>query len=64
MIVFCSFAERLAVKITDYTGCLHLRHPKEMGGAVLCLSMLWAQVSKGVGCGEYRDMAGRKTSVF
>ena len=30
--------------IVDYSGCLHLRHPYEMGGLMFSLSMLWAQV--------------------
>ena len=36
---------RVAVKIiTDFSGCLHFRHPYEMGGLAFCLSMLWAQI--------------------
>lgn len=35
---------RLVAKIIlDFSGCLHLRHPYEMGGAAFSLSMLWAQ---------------------
>jgi len=35
---------RVLVKIiADYTGCLHMRHPYELGGFMFSLSMLWAQ---------------------
>ena len=30
--------------ITDFSGCLHLRHPYECGGLVFSVSMLWAQI--------------------
>jgi len=44
--VLFSFQQRVCVKIiADYTGCLHFRHPFELGGSAFCLSMLWAQVS-------------------
>jgi len=40
-----SLIERIFMKvIADYTGCLQLRHPKEMGGLMFSLNMLWAQV--------------------
>ena len=40
-----SLLERILLKvIVDYTGCLHLRHPYEMGGLMFSVSMLWAQV--------------------
>jgi len=29
--------------IADCTGCLHIRHPYEMGGLAFSLSMVWAQ---------------------
>ena len=44
--VISSFLEKVSVKIImDYTGCLHFRHPYELGGFFFCFSMLWAQVS-------------------
>ena len=30
--------------IADFCGCLHLRHPFELGGVAFSLSMVWAQV--------------------
>jgi len=40
-----SLIERVLMKvIVDYTGCLPFRHPKEMGGLMFSLNMLWAQV--------------------
>ena len=39
-----SFTTRLFSKvITDFSGCLHCRHPFELGGAAFSASMLWAQ---------------------
>ena len=43
--VALSFFNRVVVKvIVDFSGCLHLRHPYEMGGFSFSLSMLWAQL--------------------
>jgi len=42
--IVVSFLERFLLKmITDYTGCLHMRHPYELGGLAFCISMVWAQ---------------------
>ena len=30
--------------IVDFTGCLHFRHPYELGGLGFIISMIWAQV--------------------
>jgi len=39
-----SFFERVLVKeIADFTGCLHFRHPYEMGGVGFTISLIWAQ---------------------
>ena len=39
-----SFVERVLSKvIVDFSGCIHLRHPYELGGSAFTLSMLWAQ---------------------
>ena len=41
---FFSLIHRIIVKvIADFTGCLHLRHPYEMGGLGFTISMIWAQ---------------------
>ena len=40
-----SALERFLVKVVaDFTGCVHFRHPFEMGGAAYSLSMVWAQI--------------------
>ena len=42
--VLSSLICRVSVKvIVDYSGCIHFRHPFELGGAGFSLSMLWAQ---------------------
>jgi len=42
--LICSFFERFVAKvIVDFTGCLHLRHPYELGGLGFAISMIWAQ---------------------
>jgi len=38
------FTRLLTKIITDFSGCLHLRHPYELCGLVFSLSMLWAQI--------------------
>ena len=39
-----SFFERVLGKVVaDFSGCLHYRHPFEIGGFAFTLSMLWAQ---------------------
>ena len=43
--VVVSFVVRVIVKvIADFTGCLLLRHPYELGGAVFSLSVLWVSL--------------------
>jgi len=40
-----SMAARVAVKlVVDFSGCLHFRHPFELGGFAFSLSMVWAQI--------------------
>jgi len=42
--VFGFTIQRVAVKvIADFTGCIHFRHPFEMGGSGFTISMIWAQ---------------------
>jgi len=42
--LIASVFERVVVKVVaDFTGCLHLRHPYEMGGLAFTISMIWAQ---------------------
>ena len=42
--VFLSFWYRVVVKVVvDFTGCLHMRHPYELGGSAFTISILWAQ---------------------
>jgi len=43
--VFASLLQRLVTKvIVDFTGLLHFRHAKELGGALFTASMVWAQI--------------------
>jgi len=43
--IFGSVFARLVVKvIVDFSGCIHFRHPYEMGGPCFTISLLWAQV--------------------
>jgi len=43
--VVVSFATRIAVKIiVDFSGCIHFRHPYELGGLGYLLSVIWSQV--------------------
>jgi len=40
-----SLFERILAKvIVDFTGCLHFRHPLELGGLGFTISMIWAQI--------------------
>ena len=39
-----SIVERIGLKvIVDFTGCIHYRHPYELGGLGFTMSMVWAQ---------------------
>ena len=43
--VLQAFLLRLMTKvIVDFTGLMHVRHPKELGGACFTASMMWAQI--------------------
>jgi len=43
--VLVSMIARVVSKIiADFSGCLHFRHPYEMGGLAFSLSMMWSQV--------------------
>jgi len=41
--------------IADFSGCLHFRHPKELGGAVFSLSIFWTQIFPFVALQFYDD---------
>jgi len=42
---FFEFFAGVVVKvIADFSGCLHYRHPYEMGGTTFSASMVWAQI--------------------
>ena len=43
--VIVSFFARVLVKVVaDFSGCIHCRHPQEMGGLAFSMSMLLAQI--------------------
>ena len=61
MAVVLALSERVFVKtITDFTGCVHFRHPYGLGGTAFSLSMLWAQIMPFVALGwsEGEDRGG------
>jgi len=40
-----SFFARVVAKIVvDFTGCIHFRHPYDLGGVAFTMSIVWAQV--------------------
>ena len=46
--------ERTLVKVVaDFTGCVHFRHPFELGGAAYSASMIWAQIMPFAALGWY-----------
>ena len=43
--IILSFLERCLGKIiVDFTGCIHFRHPYELGGLLFSIMLVWAQV--------------------
>jgi len=43
--VILSFFARVILKVVvDFSGCVHFRHPFEMGGLAFSMSMIWAQI--------------------
>ena len=45
---FASLLVRVFVKIiVDFTGCIHFRHPYEMGGVAYSMSTVWVSPNKG-----------------
>ena len=58
-----SLIHRIIVKvIADFTGCLHFRHPYEMGGLGFTISMIWAQAFPFVAL-QYFDGEMKDTST-
>ena len=52
--VILSLLDRTLVKvITDFTGCIHLRHSLELGGLAYSSTMVWAQIFPFVALGWY-----------
>ena len=44
-ILLAFFERTLAKVVLDFTGCLHFRHPYEVGGVAFTTGLVWAQVS-------------------
>ena len=60
-----SFISRMMGKaMVDYFGCLHLRHPFELGGFAFSLSTLWAQISPFVTLQFYQGDDKDNISMF
>ena len=52
--IIMAFVQRALVKVVaDFTGCVHFRHPFELGGAAYSLSMVWAQIMPFAALGWY-----------
>ena len=59
-----SFLVRVVGKtIVDFTGCIHFRHPTELGGAAFAASVLWAQAFPIVALQLYDGEEGIKRSA-
>jgi len=42
--VVVAFVQRIFIKvIVDFSMCMHMRHPFELGGLAFSVSMIWAQ---------------------
>ena len=62
--VVTAFFTRVLVKvIADFSGCVHLRHPLELGGMAFSMSMLWAQIFPFVALIFYEDDGNKETNV-
>ena len=54
--IVISLIQRIFCKIiVDFSGCLHFRHPYEVGGLAFSASMLWAQLMPFVALQLYTD---------
>jgi len=59
--ILTSFCERTMVKfIVDFCGCLHYRHPYELGGLGFTLSLVWSQVLPFVAVQFFDDHEGKE----
>ena len=62
--VVLSVLQRTAVKvITDFTGCLHFRHPFELGAITFSISMVYAQIFPFVAFFLYGDAISEDEGV-
>jgi len=50
--------------IAVFTGCLHMRHPYELGGAAFSTGMVWAQVSPFVALQFYEGDEKDNVTIF
>ena len=65
--IWVSFFHRVVEKVvTDFSGCLHCRHPYELGGLGFTISVIWAQAFPLAALQFFEDGAMKKdiTAVF
>ena len=56
--ILLALISRIVAKtIVDFSGCVFFRHPNELGGAALSMSMVWAQVRTPTGAREEQAAA-------
>jgi len=54
--IVVAFAARIIVKlIVDFSGCIHFRHPFEMGGLGFSTAILWSQIFPFVALSFYEE---------
>ena len=62
--IFLALISRIVVKtIADFSGCVQFRHPNEVGGAALSMSMVWAQVRTPTGACEEQAAADPRIKI-
>ena len=66
--ILLAIINRITAKvIVDFSGCVYFRHPNELGGTALSISMVWAQVRTPTGACEEQAadprMASKKSAA-
>ena len=62
--ILLALISRIVAKtIVDFSGCVFFRHPNELGGAALSMSMVWAQVRTPMGACEEQAAADPRIKI-